>query len=222
MEAVQIRRWSAASGLLLVLFLLLHLAGVALAPLAPARFEAYAAALHGRAWLPLAELALLALGLGHLGLSLTRALAHRRAGNTASLQTRRTGPLAPLAALAARSQTSAGLVLLLFLVVHLLQLRWPRPAAGAELAAVQAALATPAALMLYLLAALALALHLFHGGEAAHRSLGLLQPANARAIRLTARLLAVLIGGGFLTVALLLAGPLTLSLTLALAGGLQP
>lgn len=222
MGAVQIRRWSAASGLLLVLFLLLHLAGVALAPLAPVRFEAYAAALHRSAWLPPAELALLVLAVSHLGLSLTRALAHRRAGNTAALQTRRTGPLAPLAALAARSQTSAGLVLLLFLVVHLLQLRWPRPAAGAELAAVQAALATPAALMLYLLAALALALHLFHGGEAAHRSLGLLQPANAGAIRLAARLLALLLGGGFLTVALLLAGPLTLPLPLALAGGLQP
>jgi hypothetical protein len=38
-----LRTASAASGLLLVFFLLLHLAGVALAPLAPQRFEAYAA-----------------------------------------------------------------------------------------------------------------------------------------------------------------------------------
>jgi len=55
-----LRSGSAASGLLLVVFLLLHLAGVALAPLAPQRFEAYAAALHRSAWLPAAELALLA------------------------------------------------------------------------------------------------------------------------------------------------------------------
>ena len=55
-----LRTASAASGLLLVLFLLLHLAGLALAPLAPQRFEAYAAALHRSAWLPAAELALLA------------------------------------------------------------------------------------------------------------------------------------------------------------------
>ena len=47
-----LRTASAASGLLLVLFLLLHLAGVALAPLAPVRFQAYAAALHRSAWLP--------------------------------------------------------------------------------------------------------------------------------------------------------------------------
>jgi succinate dehydrogenase / fumarate reductase cytochrome b subunit len=70
--AARLRTASAASGLLLVFFLLLHLAGVALAPLAPQRFEAYAAALHGSAWLPAAELVLLAVALVHLGLSLAR------------------------------------------------------------------------------------------------------------------------------------------------------
>lgn len=201
------RRASAASGLLLVLFLLLHLAGVALAPWAPRRFEAYAAALHQSPWLPVAELLLLAVALTHLAMSLRRWLANRRAGNGAALRSRRSGPLAPLAALAARSQAIGGLLLLLFLVLHLLQLRWPRPLAGAELAALQAALAQPLALALYLFAPLALALHLFHGGEAAHRSLGLLQPANAAVIRRAARLLALLIGGGFLAVTLALALP---------------
>jgi succinate dehydrogenase / fumarate reductase cytochrome b subunit len=200
-----LRGGSAASGLLLVLFLLLHLAGVALAPLAPARFEAYAAALHRSAWLPAAELALLAVALVHLGLSLSRALANRRAGNGAALRSRRSGPLAPLAALAARSQAAGGLLLLLFLVVHLAQLRWPRPLAGAELAALGAVLASPWSLLLYLAGGLALALHLFHGGESAHRSLGLLQPANGAAIRVAVRLLAVLIGGGFVAVTLVLA-----------------
>ncbi|WP_235299862.1 hypothetical protein [Synechococcus sp. GFB01] len=122
-----LRRGSALSGLLLVLFLVLHLAGVALAPLAPARFEALAAALHRSVWLPAAELGLLAVALAHLGLSLVRWLANRRAGNSAVLRSRRSGPLAPLAALAARSQALGGLVLLLFLVVHLDQLRWSRP-----------------------------------------------------------------------------------------------
>lgn len=204
-----LRRSSAASGLLLVVFLLLHLAGVALAPLAPPRFEAYAAALHRSAWLPAAELALLAVALVHLGLSLLRALLNRRAAGAArpQLRSRRTGPLAPLAALAARSQAAGGLLLLLFLALHLAQLRWPRPMAGTELAALAAVLASPWSLALYLVAPLALALHLFHGGEAAHRSLGLLQPANAAAIRAAARLLALLVGGGFIAVTLALALP---------------
>lgn len=202
-----LRSASAASGLLLVGFLLLHLAGVALAPLAPQRFEAYATALHRSAWLPAAELALLAVALVHLGLSLARVASNRRAGNTAALRSRRSGPLAPLAAWAARSQAAGGVLLLAFLVLHLAQLRWPRPEAGAELAALAAVLASPWSLALYLAAALALALHLLHGGEAAHRSLGLLQPANAAAIRAAARLLALLIGGGFLAVTLALALP---------------
>ncbi|MCP9887102.1 succinate dehydrogenase [Cyanobium sp. ATX 6A2] len=195
---------TAATGLVLVLFLVLHLAGVLLAPLAPASFEAYAAALHAAPWLPAAELALVAVGLSHAGFSLSKLIANRRAGNRAVLVSRRGDPVA---ALAARSQALAGLTLLGFLVVHLLQLRWPRPAAGGELAALQAVLAQPASLLLYLAAALALALHLFHGGEAAHRSLGLLNPGNGRRIRAGARLLAVLLGGGFLAVALALALP---------------
>jgi succinate dehydrogenase / fumarate reductase cytochrome b subunit len=202
-----LRTVSAASGLLLVFFLLLHLAGVALAPLAPQRFEAYAAALHRSAWLPAAELVLLAVGVVHLGLSLLRVALNRAAGNTANLRSRRTGPLAPLAGMAARSQASGGVLLLGFLVVHLAQLRWPRPEAGTELAELAVALASPWSLALYLAAALALALHLFQGGEAAHRSLGLLQPANAASIRAAARLLALLIGGGFIAVILTLVLP---------------
>lgn len=207
-----LRTSSAASGLLLVFFLLLHLAGVALAPLAPQRFEDYAAALHRSAWLPAGELALMVVAVVHMSLSLLRAALNRAAGNTANLRSRRTGPLAHLAALAARSQSAGGVLLLGFLVVHLAQLRWPRPEAGTELAELAAALASPWSLALYLAASLALALHLFQGGEAAHRSLGLLQPANAAAIRTAARLLALLVGGGFLAVTLALALP-------ALAGG---
>lgn len=202
-----LRTVSAASGLLFVLFLLLHLAGVALAPLAPQRFEDYAAALHRSDWLPAGELALLVVAVVHMSLSLLRAALNRAAGNTANLRSRRTGPLAHLAALAARSQSAGGVLLLGFLVVHLAQLRWPRPEAGTELAELAAALASPWSLALYLAAALALALHLFQGGEAAHRSLGLLQPANAAAIRAAARLLALLVGGGFLAVTLALALP---------------
>ena len=49
-----------------------------------------------------------------------------------------------LAALAARVIPWSGALLVLFLVVHLLQLRWDRPPAAAELAALRAVLAAPA------------------------------------------------------------------------------
>ena len=206
---------AALGGLLLVLFLPLHLGGVGLALLAPQRFEAVAAGLHHSPWLPLAELALLAAALTHLGFSLAKRLANRRAGNTAALSSRRTEAFA---ALAARSQAIGGSVLLLFLVVHLRQLRWPRPVAGAELQALQAVLAQPLSLLLYVAAAAALTLHLFHGAEAAHRSLGLLDPANGGRIRRVGRLLALLLGGGFALLAVGLAWPGWAGAAAAMAG----
>jgi succinate dehydrogenase / fumarate reductase cytochrome b subunit len=82
-------------------------------------------------------------------------------------------------------------------VLHLAQLRWHRPAAGAELAAVLAVLQAPWCLTLYTLAGAAAGLHLLHGGESALRRLGLLEPANAAALRLGGRGLALLLGAGF-------------------------
>ncbi len=186
-----------------MLFLVLHLAGVALAPLAPERFIAWADGLHRQPWLPAAELLLLAAGLAHPALSLARLVANRRARGPAPalLVSRRADPLASLAA---RSAPLSGGLLLLFLAVHLVQLRLPRPDPGLELVRLQAALAAPAALALYLAAALALGLHLLHGVEAAHRGLGLLDPGNGGRIRRWGRGLALLMAAGFGLVPLLL------------------
>ena len=110
-------------------------------------------------------------------------------------------------------------MLLLFLVVHLRQLRWQRPPAGLEAQAVALALSSRWALALYLAAAVALALHLLHGSESAHRSLGLLEAANAAGLRRGSWLLAVLVGGGFALVVGLAAGAAG-GLVAGAAGGL--
>ncbi|WP_216906924.1 succinate dehydrogenase [Synechococcus sp. CCY 0621] len=191
--------WIAVTGLGLVLFLAVHLGGVGMALLDPMGFERFATALHQQAWLPWLEVALLAAGLGHPLLSLQRAHANRQARGPASgpLRSRRQGPWEPLAALAARLIPWSGSLLLLFLVVHLAQLRWHRPPAGAELAAVLAVLQAPWCLALYAVAGAAAGLHLLHGAESAVRRLGLLEPANAAALRLGGRGLALLLGAGF-------------------------
>jgi succinate dehydrogenase / fumarate reductase cytochrome b subunit len=213
MGADTVRVSTAGAGLLLVLFLVVHLAGLSLAPPAPSLFETYASELHRAPWLPVAELTLLAAALAHLALGLTKVITNRRAGNDAALRSRRGDPLA---ALAARSQAAGGVLLLAFLLVHLLQLRCPRPPAGQELAVLQALLRQPLNLALYLGASLAVGLHLFHGAEAAHRSLGWLQPGNGPRIRRAGRALAVVVGGGFAAVTLLLALPAALEPSLAL------
>ena len=199
MEAARQSLLVAGSGLALVLFLVLHLAGASLALLAPAAFEAFATWLHGRLWLPVAELALALALLVHPVLALARTLANRaRAGPTPTpRRSRRGSGLEGLVAAAGRWLPLSGAVLLVFLGVHLRQLRWTRPQTGAELAALQGALGYPLALALYSLAGLALALHLLHGVESAHRSLGWLEPGNRERIRSLGRGLALLLGGGF-------------------------
>jgi succinate dehydrogenase / fumarate reductase, cytochrome b subunit len=202
----------AATGLLLVLFLGAHLGGVGLALVDPQVFETWSATLHGWWPLPILEGALVVLFLLHPLKAAAKALANAAAapGVQGGRRSRRGGGLEALAALAARTSPWSGGLLLLFLVVHLAQLRWVRPPAGGELAAVRAVLAQPQGVALYGAAGLALALHLFQGLESAHRSLGLLDGANAGLLRWLGRLVAVLVGGGFCLV------------SLALAWGVQP
>jgi succinate dehydrogenase / fumarate reductase cytochrome b subunit len=191
--------WIAVTGLALVLFLAVHLGGVLLALVDPPSFERYAASLHQQGWLPWLEVGLLAAALGHPLLSLQRAHVNRQARGPAAgpLRSRRQGPWEPVAALAGRAIPWSGSLLLLFLCLHLAQLRWHRPAAGAELAAVLEVLASPWCLALYGAAGVAAGLHLIHGTESAVRRLGLLEPANAVALRLGGRGLALLLGAGF-------------------------
>lgn len=189
----------AASGLVLVVFLLAHLAGIGLAWWDGPAFERYAAALHQAQWLPVAEAGLALVFLAHPLQALARAVANRAALGAVPGQrrSRREGGLEPLAALAGRLMPWSGGVLLLFLVVHVGQLRLRRPSAGQELEALLAVLRQPHWLALYALAGVAVALHLAHGQESAHRRLGFLHARNAQPIRLAGRGLALVIGAGF-------------------------
>jgi succinate dehydrogenase / fumarate reductase cytochrome b subunit len=193
---------AAAAGLVLVLFLMAHLGALSLAPWAPGRFERWAVQLHAAPWLPPLELGLAALFVVHPLLALWRLLAGQAAVGPVQPLRRSRRQDSPLAAFAARSQGWSGALLLSFLVVHLAQLRWHRPAPGQELPGLQAVLAQPASLLLYVTAGLAVALHLVQGVEAAHRSLGLLEPSSAVSIRRWGRFAALLLGGGFSLLAL--------------------
>jgi succinate dehydrogenase / fumarate reductase cytochrome b subunit len=195
---------AAAAGLVLVLFLVAHLGALSLAPWAPGRFERWAAQLHAAPWLPPLEWGLAAILLAHPVLALWRLLAGRAAVGAVQPLRRSRRQDSALAAFAAHSQGWSGALLLGFLVVHLAQLRWHRPAAGQELPALQAVLAQPASLLLYGIAGLAVALHLIQGVEAAHRSLGLLEPSSAASVRRWGRFAALLLGGGFSLLALAL------------------
>ena len=197
-----IRNANALSGLFLVLFLVVHLGGLTSALGAPASFESYVSGLHHTPWLRPLELGLALTSLLHISLSIQKGLRNRQAGNTADLISRRAEPLA---AWASRSKTLAGVITLGFIGLHLQQLRFPRPMDGHEREALVHVLQQPFSLAVYCLGALAIGLHLVHGAEAAHRSLGWLDPSNKNSIRLGGRMLAALLSGGFLLISLGLA-----------------
>ena len=190
---------SALSGLLMVLFLVVHLTGLLPALIAPAQFELYATALHHQPWLPILEVSLATTAAVHLIFTAAKTLRNRRAGNTAALRSRRGRPIE---ALASRSKVAAGMITLGFLTLHLQQLRWPRPVDGLEREVLLKVLQQPTSLLVYGLGSLAIGLHLLHGAEAAHRNLGFLNPVNGPSIRWGGRLLATVIGGGFLLISL--------------------
>lgn len=187
------------SGLLLVLFLVLHLGGLMPALVDPPAFERFAAGLHARPWLPVVELGLAGSLLIHPLLALGWALRNRRARGPVAgpIRSRREGPAEGLAAIAARTLPLSGTLIAVFLVVHLQQLRLQRPQEGQELSALLQALQPFWSLVLYAAAGLAVGLHLFHGQESAHRRLGILDSGNRSRIRQFGRISALLLGVGF-------------------------
>ena len=88
---------SAISGLLLVLFLVIHLVGLMPAVICPETFEHYATALHHQPWLPVLEAGLAATAAVHFSFTIAKSLQNRGAGNTAALRSRRGRPLDALA-----------------------------------------------------------------------------------------------------------------------------
>ncbi len=186
----------AASGAGLALFVLLHLLGNAAAYLGRAAFLAYARHLHGLGpLLPTLELCLLLLAATHVvtGTMLTlhnlqsRPLPYRvKAIRAASLSSR----LMPL----------SGLVILLFLAVHVPAFRRP---AGPSAELVRITLSRPGMATFYLLSLAALTSHLSHGLWSLFQTLGIVAPRYDQPLRRAAVLVSLLAGGVFMLLPLL-------------------
>jgi succinate dehydrogenase / fumarate reductase cytochrome b subunit len=97
-----------------------------------------------------------------------------------------------------------GLLLALFVVVHLSNLTWgflhPRFVPGNVYANVVSLFRGAPATAFYALAMAALGLHVAHGGWSLGQTLGLDGPATSRRLRGAARLLAIALAGGLLSV----------------------
>ena len=183
------------SGLILVFFVFIHLAGIIFAGINPNKFEIYASYLHSSILLPYLEIGLTLSFIVHMYLTLKKVLKNRSSGNTALLRTRRNDFLGVLAS---RVQPLTGVILACFLLIHLFQLRVPRPEDNFELASLRESLEGINILVLYSLASISLFFHMVQGIESSHRSLGILNQINALRIRYIGRFLSILFGLSYL------------------------
>jgi len=188
----------AVTGLALGLFLAAHLVGNLRILHGRAALTAHALRLHNLGGLlHLAELALLFLFVLHLGFGLWLFLDNCQAKPTRYAGASNNRRLL----LGAAAMPYTGLLLLLFLAYHLARFRFGTPTPAGDLVA--STLAQPATGIFYLIALLALALHLRHGLWSLCQSLGVSHPKYDILLEKGASATGILIGALFLIIPLL-------------------
>ena len=189
------QKFQSYSGLVLVFFIAVHLAGIIFAGINPDAFEIYASNLHSSLFLPYPEIVLATTFIIHIFLTLKKVLKNRLSGNKAIIKTRR---IDYLGVLASKVQPFTGVILASFLIIHLLQLRFPRPGDNLELISLKSKLGGFHILVLYSLASISLFFHMVQGIESGHRSLGILSQSNSLNIRYISRFISIFFGLSYL------------------------
>ena len=194
------------TGLGLFLYLLTHIAGNALVLLGPARFNGYAHTLTGNPLLPVIELGLLLVFLLHIYKTVTMYLANRRARPVRYQRKKPAGPPSRKS-LASSTMIVSGLWLLAFVVLHVRTFRFGLDYQTAEgvrdLYRIEMeTFRSPLTVAFYVLSMLLVGSHLWHGGASALQSLGADSPRWTPRLLTAGKIMAVLIAGGFVFLAL--------------------
>ncbi|HVS17570.1 MAG TPA: succinate dehydrogenase cytochrome b subunit [Planctomycetota bacterium] len=187
----------------LMAFVLVHLLGnlTLFADSTGQAFDRYSHVLESNPLLPLAEIGLVVLFVVHLALGIRLALDNRDA---------RPKRYKDLEAHGERSYASltmpvTGLLVLVFLVVHLLDFRLAERAPEGLAAMVVQRLRAPLSALVYVVGVVALGIHLWHAFQSAFQSLGLFQPRYRLLVRNAGRVFAVAIALGFVAFPLAIA-----------------
>jgi succinate dehydrogenase / fumarate reductase cytochrome b subunit len=197
----------AVSGLILVLFLLLHMAGNLKIFFGAADFDGYAAwlrtigepALHYSWFLWIQRAVLLIAVVAHITAAAQLSKRDRRARPAGYVRGQR-----PKATFATRTMRWGGVILALYIVWHLLDLTVgvanPDFEAGKPYHNVVVDFQVWWINLIYLVALLMLGLHINHGFWSAAQTLGVNRPSRDRAIKTTGSILAFVITAGFIMV----------------------
>lgn len=196
----------ALTGLSLVGFLIAHLAGNLLILLGPEKFNGYSHALISNPLVIPAELGLVALLLVHV----FKAVQHVMRGRTArphpyTTQVRAGGPSRKT--LSSTTMMISGLILLIFLIIHIATLKYgpvymtagvgTEPAVRDLYRLVVEVFQSPGMVIFYVIAMSVVGLHLRHGISSAFQSLGLMTPGWTATVLKGGLGLAVILAVGF-------------------------
>lgn len=194
----------ALTGLSLVGFLILHLAGNLLILIGPEEFNGYSHALISNPLVIPAELGLIGLLLLHV----FKAVQHVVRGNTARPQsyTRHVWAGGPSRkSIGSATMLVSGVILLAFLITHLAKLKfgplYPSTGADPEVRDLYRLVAevfqSPGLVVFYVISMMVVGLHLRHGISSAFQSLGLMTPGWTATILSGGLWLAVILAAGF-------------------------
>jgi succinate dehydrogenase / fumarate reductase cytochrome b subunit len=194
------------TGLALLLYLIIHIAGNLLVFFGPDVFNEYAYTLEGNPLIPVIEIGLLVIFLVHVYKTISMFLDNQRARPVKYVQKKRAG--APSRkSVASSTMILSGLWMLAFIVIHVRAFRYgteyPWPAGGRDLYRLEMEnFGNPLVVAFYVVSMLVVGSHLWHGASSAFQSLGVDHPAWTPRALVGGKIVAVLIAGGFIFIAL--------------------
>ena len=193
------------TGLALFLYLIIHVAGNLMVFGGPALFNKYAYTLEGNPLLPIVEIGLLLVFLMHVYKTVKMYLANQSARPVRYALKKNAGRPSRKT-VASVTMIFSGLWLLAFIIIHVKAFRYGTehewPAGGRDLYRLEMEnLSNPLMVGFYVLSMLVVGSHLWHGISSGFQSLGVDQPAWTRFILPAGRVMAVLIAGGFIVIA---------------------
>ncbi len=195
------------TGLFLVVYLVIHIAGNLVVFLGPNTFNRYSQALGGNPIIKLIEVVLLIAFVLHILRTVAMYLANQRARPVRYAKKRPAGPPSRKT-LASSTMIVSGLWLLAFVVIHVKAFKFgpEYPAPGTEgvndLYRVEMEnFSNPLLVVFYVLSMLIVGSHLWHGVASAVQSLGVSAPRWTPRVLVAGKVLAVLIAGGFIVIA---------------------
>jgi len=194
------------SGLLLIIYLLIHVGGNLLVFFGPRVFNTYAYNMEVRnPTLPLIEIALLILFLIHIFKTIKMYLANAAARPVSYVKKERAG-YTSRKSLASSTMIFGGLWIVVFLIIHVKAFRFSPeiewPGGGRNLYQQEMAVfANPLMVAFYIVSMLVVGSHLWHGASSAFQSIGLTHPRWTPRLIVAGKVLDVLVAGAFIIIA---------------------